>query len=33
MHPRAGETALCEGGEARELALELTGEWAQVRGT
>lgn len=33
VHPRAGETAFCEGGEARELALELTGEWAQVRGT
>lgn len=33
VHPRAGEPALCEGGEARELALELTGERAQVRGT
>lgn len=33
MHPGAGESALCEGGEARKLAVELTGERAQVRGT
>lgn len=33
VHPRAGETALCEGGEARELTVELTREWAQVRRT
>lgn len=33
VHPRAGEAALCEGGEARELAVELTGERTQVRGT
>lgn len=33
VHPRAGETALCEGGKARELTIELTREWAQVRGT
>lgn len=30
VHPRAGEAALGEGGEARELALKLTGERAQV---
>lgn len=33
VHPRAGETALCEGGEARELPIELTREWTQVGGT
>lgn len=33
VHPGAGETALCDGGEARELPIELTREWAQVRGT
>lgn len=33
VHPRAGEAALCEGGEARELTVELTGERAQVRRT
>lgn len=33
VHPRAGETTLCEGGEARELTLKLTRERAQVRGT
>lgn len=33
VHPRAGEPGLCEGGEARELTLKLTGERAQVRGT
>lgn len=33
VHPGAGETAFCDGGEARELAVELTGEWAQVRGS
>ncbi len=33
VHPRAGETALCEGGEARELTIELTGERAQIRRT
>lgn len=33
VHPRAGETALREGGEARELTIKLTGEGAQVRGT
>ena len=33
VHPRAGEPSLCEGGQARELALKLTREGAQVRGT
>lgn len=33
VHPRAGEAALREGGEARELSIELTGERAQVGGT
>lgn len=33
VHPGAGETALCYGREARELAVKLTWEWAQVRGT
>lgn len=30
VHPRAGEPALCEGGEARELTLKLTRERTQV---
>lgn len=33
VHPRAGETALCEGGKTRKLTIKLTGEWAQVRRT
>lgn len=33
VHPGAGETALCYGWKARELAVKLTWEWAQVRGT
>lgn len=33
MHPGAGEAALCEGRETRELAVKLTRERAQVRGT
>lgn len=33
MHPGVGEAALSERGEARELAVELTGKRAQVRGT
>lgn len=33
VHPWAGETRLCEGGEAWELTLKLTGERAQVGGT
>lgn len=33
VHPGAGKTALCDGGEAWELTVKLTWEWAQVRGT
>lgn len=33
VHPGAGETALCDGREAWELALKLTWKGAQVRGT
>lgn len=33
VHPGAGEAALRDGGEARELTVELTREWAQVGGT
>lgn len=33
VHPRAGEAALREGGEARELPIELTRKRAQVGGT
>lgn len=32
VHARVGESALCEGREAWELTLELTGKWAQVGG-
>lgn len=33
VHPRARVTTICDGGEARELALKLTRERAQVRRT
>lgn len=31
VHPGAGETALCDGREARKLTVKLTWEWTQVR--
>lgn len=33
VHPGAGEAALGDGRETRELTVELTRKWAQVRGT